>query len=276
MKYLLPMSVLFSAAVFAAEPTPAPLPPEEAAAGMRLPQGFRSTLVAAEPDVVQPISYCFDDRGRLFVAEALNYGEWQPTGKDRIVILEDTNADGRFDSRKVFFEGLNYVTGLEVGFGGGVFMSPPKLSFISDRDGDDRPDGEPQTLFDGFGYQESRHNLTYWRYGDYAGVGPGAHGRRLGMRTQRHKKPENFLSAIRRHGNGIVEDTHRVIEFDLLRNRRCLDPTMKDWQRSGQNPTDVAKIQALSLGRRVATQRQTHVLSNLPAKHWNAAGQRNQ
>ena len=89
MKYLLSMSVLLSAAVFAAEPTTAPLPPEEAVAGMRLPQGFRSTLVAAEPDVVQPISYCFDERGRLFVAEALNYGEWQPTGKDRIVILED-------------------------------------------------------------------------------------------------------------------------------------------------------------------------------------------
>jgi oxygen-independent coproporphyrinogen-3 oxidase len=53
---------------------------------------------------------------------------------------------------------------------------------------------------------ESRHNLTYWRYGDYAGVGPGAHGRRLGMRTVRHKKPENFLSAIRRNGNGIVEE----------------------------------------------------------------------
>ena len=45
--------------------------------------------------------------------------------------------------------------------------------------------------------QESRHNLTYWRYGDYAGIGPGAHGRRLGMRTVRHRKPENFLSALR-------------------------------------------------------------------------------
>jgi oxygen-independent coproporphyrinogen-3 oxidase len=53
---------------------------------------------------------------------------------------------------------------------------------------------------------ESRHNLTYWRYGDYAGVGPGAHGRRLGMRTVRHKKPENFLSAIARNGNGLVEE----------------------------------------------------------------------
>jgi putative oxygen-independent coproporphyrinogen III oxidase len=54
--------------------------------------------------------------------------------------------------------------------------------------------------------KESRHNLTYWRYGDYAGVGPGAHGRRLGMRTVRHRKPENFLSALRRNGHGIVEE----------------------------------------------------------------------
>jgi coproporphyrinogen III oxidase-like Fe-S oxidoreductase len=53
---------------------------------------------------------------------------------------------------------------------------------------------------------ESRHNLTYWRYGDYAGVGPGAHGRRLAMRTVRHRKPENFLSAVGRNGNGIAEE----------------------------------------------------------------------
>src|SRR5206468_6848255 len=53
---------------------------------------------------------------------------------------------------------------------------------------------------------ESRHNLIYWRYGDYAGVGPGAHGRRLGLRTARHRKPENFLSALRRNGHGIAEE----------------------------------------------------------------------
>jgi putative oxygen-independent coproporphyrinogen III oxidase len=53
---------------------------------------------------------------------------------------------------------------------------------------------------------ESRHNLTYWRYGDYAGVGPGAHGRRLGLRTVRHRKPENFLSAMLRSGNGMAEE----------------------------------------------------------------------
>jgi len=54
--------------------------------------------------------------------------------------------------------------------------------------------------------RESRHNLTYWRYGDYAGIGPGAHGRRLGMRTVRHRKPENFLSGLARNGHGIAEE----------------------------------------------------------------------
>ncbi|MBA3510965.1 radical SAM family heme chaperone HemW [Sphingomonas sp.] len=54
--------------------------------------------------------------------------------------------------------------------------------------------------------EESRHNLTYWRYGDYSGVGPGAHGRRLGQRTARHRKPENFLSAIARNGHGIADE----------------------------------------------------------------------
>ena len=54
--------------------------------------------------------------------------------------------------------------------------------------------------------EESRHNLTYWRYGDYVGIGPGAHGRRLSMATVRHRKPENWLEAIARTGHGIVEE----------------------------------------------------------------------
>jgi len=53
---------------------------------------------------------------------------------------------------------------------------------------------------------ESRHNLAYWRYHDYSGVGPGAHGRRRGMRTERHKKPENFLAAVARNGHGLAEE----------------------------------------------------------------------
>ncbi|MBP7951921.1 MAG: coproporphyrinogen III oxidase, partial [Sphingorhabdus sp.] len=51
--------------------------------------------------------------------------------------------------------------------------------------------------------EQSRHNLTYWRYHDYVGIGPGAHGRRMAHATQRHKKPENYLSAMTRNANGI-------------------------------------------------------------------------
>ena len=54
--------------------------------------------------------------------------------------------------------------------------------------------------------EESRHNLTYWRYGAYAGVGPGAHGRRTGHATQRHRKPENWLAAVARNGHGIQDE----------------------------------------------------------------------
>jgi putative oxygen-independent coproporphyrinogen III oxidase len=54
--------------------------------------------------------------------------------------------------------------------------------------------------------EESRHNLTYWRYQDYSGIGPGAHGRRGGMATRRHRKPENFLEAVTRNGHGIAEE----------------------------------------------------------------------
>src|SRR5689334_9302423 len=96
------------------------LSPEDAAKEMTLPAGFKATLFAGEPDVKQPIAFAIDDRGRLWVAEAYTY----PTrakegqGKDRILVFEDTNGDGKFDKRTVFIEGLNLVSGLEVGFGG--------------------------------------------------------------------------------------------------------------------------------------------------------------
>jgi oxygen-independent coproporphyrinogen-3 oxidase len=66
---------------------------------------------------------------------------------------------------------------------------------------------------------ESRHNLSYWRYRDYAGVGPGAHGRRNGMRTVRHRKPENFLSAVTRNSHGMSEEellTPQEVAYEAL------------------------------------------------------------
>ncbi len=96
------------------------LSPEEAAKQMTLPPGFKATLFAGEPDVQQPIAFAIDHRGRLWVAEAYTYPlrAAEGKGKDRIVVFEDTDGDGKFNRRSVFIEGLNLVSGLEVGLGG--------------------------------------------------------------------------------------------------------------------------------------------------------------
>ncbi len=153
-----------------------PLPPLEAAATMQVPEGFKVTLFAGEPDVQQPIGFCIDDRGRLWVAEAYGYPDHsdQP-GRDRILIFEDTDNDGVHDKRTVFYDKLNYVTGIEVGFGGAWVMSPPYFYFIPDKNADDVPDGEPEVLLDGFGNHANSHNLANgfawgpdgWLYGTH-------------------------------------------------------------------------------------------------------------
>ncbi|HEX6985373.1 MAG TPA: PVC-type heme-binding CxxCH protein, partial [Planctomycetaceae bacterium] len=141
------------------------LAPREAAEAMTLPPGFKATLFAAEPDVVQPIAMTIDDRGRLWVAEGLSYPVKRPKGEDRILIFEDENGDGRFDTRKVFVDDLNLVSGLEVGFGGVWVGQAPYLLFIPDRDGDDVPDGEPQVLLDGWHYEDTHETLNSFIWG---------------------------------------------------------------------------------------------------------------
>ena len=135
------------------------IPPEQAAAAITLPPRFTAKLFAGEPDVKQPIAFALDDRGRLWVAEAYTYPRRAPEGegRDRILILEDTDGDGTFDRRTVFLENLNLVSGLEVGFGGVFIGAAPHLLFVPDRDGDDQPDGPAQVLLDGWDYRADTH-----------------------------------------------------------------------------------------------------------------------
>ncbi|MES2595657.1 MAG: PVC-type heme-binding CxxCH protein [Verrucomicrobiota bacterium] len=134
-------------------------------AAMKLQDGFQVELIAAEPTIKQPIAFCFDERGRLWVAEAFSYPNRQPEGqgKDRISILEDTNGDGSFETHKVFCEGLNLVSGIEVGFGGIWIGAAPHLIFIP-KDADDKP-GKPQILLDGWGYQDTHETLNSFTWG---------------------------------------------------------------------------------------------------------------
>ncbi|HCU86416.1 MAG TPA: hypothetical protein DGP39_02715 [Verrucomicrobiales bacterium] len=127
---------------------------------MQVPKGFNVTLFAGEPDITQPIGFCIDDRGRLWVAEAKNYPDKKAGKNDRIIILEDTDGDGRHDKRIVFYDKLEYVSGIEVGFGGAWVMSLPNFYFIPDKNYDGVPDGEPVVLLDGFGTHSNAHNIA--------------------------------------------------------------------------------------------------------------------
>lgn len=130
---------------------------------MKLPPGFKATLFAAEPDVQNPIAMCWDERGRLWIAENYTYSDnkerFDLKLRDRILILEDTDNDGRFDRRTVFAEDLQMLTSIERGFGGVYAMCPPHLLWIP-TDGD-KPSGPPQILVDGFSTTAaSRHTFA--------------------------------------------------------------------------------------------------------------------
>jgi len=141
--------------------------PEEAARAMTVPEGFQVDLVAGEPDLHQPIAFTLDARGRLWVAEAHSYPVRRAPEDaiDKILIFEDADGDGRFEGRKVFIEGLNLVSGLELGYGGVFVGAAPELLFIPDRDGDDVPDGPPEVLLDGWGYQDTHETLNAFIWG---------------------------------------------------------------------------------------------------------------
>jgi len=136
-------------------------------AGMKLEPGFQAELIAAEPDLHQPVAMAIDERGRLWVAEAYGYPNRQPEGqgKDRIIIFEDKDGDGVFETKKVFAEKLNLVSGLEIGFGGVWVGAAPYLLFIPDANHDDVPDGPPQVLLDGWGFQDTHETLNSFTWG---------------------------------------------------------------------------------------------------------------
>jgi putative membrane-bound dehydrogenase-like protein len=136
----------------------APVALERAAAAMTLPAGFTATLFAGEPDVHQPIGFCIDHRGRLWVAENDAYPAPQPVGRDRVVVFEDSDGDGRAEKRTVFVDGLHYVTGVQIGMGGVWVMDCPNLLFYPVREGELKPSGPPVVVLDGWS-PKGVHNL---------------------------------------------------------------------------------------------------------------------
>jgi putative membrane-bound dehydrogenase-like protein len=173
------------------------LSPDESLKKMSLPAGFSASVVAAEPLVRQPVAIEFDDRGRLWVIQYLQYPNPEgltrvsvdrfsrtkydrvpeppphgPKGADRITILEDTDGDGRMDTEKDFASGLNLTSGLAFGYGGVFVLNVPYLLFYPDHDRDDIPDSDPEVCLTGFGMEDAHsvaNSLMFgpdgWLYG---------------------------------------------------------------------------------------------------------------
>jgi putative membrane-bound dehydrogenase-like protein len=157
------------------------LSPEESVKRMKVPDAFEVKLFAAEPDVVNPIAFTIDEKGRVWVVENFEYPSRTPPGKaprDRIIILEDTDGDGKADKRSVFAEGKDFpvmkeradkglgafdlASGIEVGHGGVFVGAPPYLWFIENKN--DKP-GKFEVLLKGFGSQDTHETLNTFQWG---------------------------------------------------------------------------------------------------------------
>ena len=134
---------------------------------MFIPDGFQVETIAREPQLRQPIAFTFDSRGRIWIAEAFAYPRRRENGKanDRLIILEDTDHDGTFETHKVFADNLNLISGFEIGYGGVFAACAPEFLFIPDADGDDKADGPPQVLLDGFSINDTHETPNSFLWG---------------------------------------------------------------------------------------------------------------
>ena len=177
--------------------SPPALAPAEAKKSFQVARGLEFELVAIEPTVQQPLSITFDDRGRLWVLQYLQYPipnglkavevdqylrtkydrvpeppPEGPKGSDRIIILEDPDGDGVYQKARNFVSGLDLASGMALGYDGLYVVQPPYLLFYADKNHDDVPDGDPEVLLKGFGMEDAHafaNSLTWgpdgWLYG---------------------------------------------------------------------------------------------------------------
>ncbi len=208
------------------------LSPEEAVAAMTIKDGFKVNAWAGEPMVTQPMAFCWDDRGRLWVAENRDYENrgkgFSNDGNSRIVILEDTDQDGVADSRKVFMEGIAFPAALAVGFDGVFVGAPPNLLFVPDKNHDDKAEVDDiEVRLTGWGIRDRHETLNSfhwgpdgWLYGLQGFATPSKIRKPNGKgRIYRHNDPfpENILDGEGTDINGGVWRYHPTKEkFEVV------------------------------------------------------------
>ena len=145
-----------------------PLTPQESVKLIQVPVGFKLELVASEPDIINPIDMNWDEKGRLWVIETVDYPntvrDEQGVGDDKIKILEDTDGDGKADKVIVFADQLNIPTSFSFYDGGIVVTQAPHFLFLKDTDGDDKADIR-ETIIDGWGVSDTHAGPSNLQYG---------------------------------------------------------------------------------------------------------------
>jgi putative membrane-bound dehydrogenase-like protein len=141
-----------------------PFAPQEALQTFRLPDGFRMELVAAEPDVLDPVAMSFDEDGRLYVIEMRDYPMASTAPAGRVRLLEDTDGDGRIDSSTVFVDGLKFPVGVMAWKQGVLVAAAPDILFFKDTDGDGKADVR-KVLYTGFKEINPQHRANGLTYG---------------------------------------------------------------------------------------------------------------
>jgi putative membrane-bound dehydrogenase-like protein len=244
MKPVLLLALLFTSFVSAAdfpalynsEPgNPMPMAAKDAVKALKLPKGFKATLFAAEPEVMNPIGMSWDAKGRMWVAENYTYAErakrFELGLKDRVIILEDKDWDGVAETRKVFTEDVQMLTSVEVGRDGVWLMCPPQVLFIPDRNHDDVPDGEPEVVLDGFtvardNYHNFANGLRFgqdgWLYGRCGHSCPG----RLGVPGTPDEKRVPMKGGIWRY-----HPEKKIVE---VLTHGTTNPWGHDWDANGE------------------------------------------
>gem|GEM_PF-510529 len=143
-----------------------PLSPEDSQKHVQLPEGFSARLFAAEPNIINPIAFTWDERGRLWVVQSKDYPHdlGNDVGGDRITICEDTNGDGKADTFTDFATEQNLTTGITLVKGGAIVAQAPNMVFLEDTDGDDKMD-KSSILIEGFGTWDTHAGPSSLRYG---------------------------------------------------------------------------------------------------------------
>ena len=144
-----------------------PLAPEASMRYIQVPVGFTLELFAAEPEIVNPIAMAWDERGRLFVLQTVDYPNeerLEGEGRDVIIIVEDTDGDGKADSFTEFADGLSIPTSIAFARGGVLVSQAPDILLLKDTDGDDRADTR-EVVLTGFGTMDTHAGPSNLKYG---------------------------------------------------------------------------------------------------------------